>query len=351
MKGLSVFILSDHTQGKTISSLCSGGLPMLHFGGKYRVVDYPLNNAYLSKCDNIAVIDAEDNQRLGEYILSGWHRRGVGYFGVDENIASAFMKAFRSHGGQMVFIVKSDLPVIFNYRELVEKMDQTGVNFVVSGKRTYGVLIPKKLFINTMKKVTFEEDVSNDFLSYLLGYLETNFGDAINHINVQNFFGGHIDTFDRFYKYSMKYIPYFQRVHSLISENFATFMPSNAEIHLGKHSFVKNSIISEDSAINGTVINSLIAPNVKIDRNTQVLNSIILSGSVLGKNVRIEGAIIGEHYGEGDSNAKTIADKTVIGDNKGATDEQAITVLFSNIVIRKAIRIPKGKVLQQVQTT
>ena len=56
---------------------------------------------------------------------------------------------------------------------------------------------------------------------------------------------------------------------------------------------VKNSIISEGCEIKGTVVNSIIFSGAKVDSSAEIIDSLILPGAVIGEGARISHSIIG----------------------------------------------------------
>lgn len=64
--------------------------------------------------------------------------------------------------------------------------------------------------------------------------------------------------------------------------------------YLGADAEVKNSLITDGCAVYGSVENSVIFQNVYIGKNTVVKNSVIMPNTKIGDNVVIEKAIIGD---------------------------------------------------------
>ncbi|HAK05591.1 MAG TPA: glucose-1-phosphate adenylyltransferase subunit GlgD [Firmicutes bacterium] len=63
----------------------------------------------------------------------------------------------------------------------------------------------------------------------------------------------------------------------------------------GLQAQVKNSFIANGSRINGKVNNSIISRNVVIEEGAVVKNSIIFTDTKIGKNVRVNNAVIDKH--------------------------------------------------------
>jgi glucose-1-phosphate adenylyltransferase len=64
---------------------------------------------------------------------------------------------------------------------------------------------------------------------------------------------------------------------------------------------VKNSLVSRDCIIKGTVTNSILSPGVVIGRGSVVEDSVIFHDVVIGKNCVIKQAIVDKNVTFGDS--------------------------------------------------
>jgi glucose-1-phosphate adenylyltransferase len=71
--------------------------------------------------------------------------------------------------------------------------------------------------------------------------------------------------------------------------------PTRPPQHIGPEANVKGSLIVEGCVVLGSVKNSVLFPGVQIGKNSQVIDSVIMSNTKIGDNVIIEKAIIGEN--------------------------------------------------------
>lgn len=63
---------------------------------------------------------------------------------------------------------------------------------------------------------------------------------------------------------------------------------------IGRHGKFMNSLIGDSSFIDGIVENSIICPNVRIEKDSKIRNAIIYPGNWIGKNVEMNNVIIDE---------------------------------------------------------
>ena len=83
---------------------------------------------------------------------------------------------------------------------------------------------------------------------------------------------------------------------------------SRSAQYIGAGATLENSIISEGCVINGTVINSIIFPNVTVGKNTRIENSIIMSGCKICDNVIVSKSILLDNV--------VVKDHNVVGNGK-----------------------------------
>lgn len=64
---------------------------------------------------------------------------------------------------------------------------------------------------------------------------------------------------------------------------------------IGRNGRFVNSLVGDNSFVDGVVENSVICPNVKIERDSKVRNAIIFPGNWIGKGVEVNNAIVDEN--------------------------------------------------------
>ncbi|MGC8964176.1 MAG: hypothetical protein ACP5KI_02255 [Brevinematia bacterium] len=63
---------------------------------------------------------------------------------------------------------------------------------------------------------------------------------------------------------------------------------------IGRHGTFSNSLIGDNSFVDGIVESSIVCPNVKIERDSKIRNTIIYPGNWIGKNIEANNVIIDE---------------------------------------------------------
>jgi len=80
-------------------------------------------------------------------------------------------------------------------------------------------------------------------------------------------------------------------------------------VKIAKQAIIKNSLVSPGSVIEGTVVNSILSPGVRVGRNARVVDSVIMHDAVIEKGAELNEAIadkrthlgVGCHIGIGDA--------------------------------------------------
>ncbi len=103
---------------------------------------------------------------------------------------------------------------------------------------------------------------------------------------------------------------------SNLMNNFLAAAPEPAEkdSFINKNSMVINSIISSNVKIEGYVENSIIFSDVVIKNNAKIINSVILNGNQIGKDVLISNALVFPNS-KNPGSISNIQEKSVIGGN------------------------------------
>ncbi|MBQ3437204.1 MAG: glucose-1-phosphate adenylyltransferase [Fusobacterium sp.] len=105
--------------------------------------------------------------------------------------------------------------------------------------------------------------------------------------------------------------------------------------YIGKNARLSNSMITEGCTIKGKVMESVVSSGVEIDEGTEIYNSVIMKNVYIGKNVKIYNSIIAEDV--------IIEDGAVVGHKEIKLGSDMITVIGhkdiikSNQVVKKAL--------------
>lgn len=124
-------------------------------------------------------------------------------------------------------------------------------------------------------------------------------------------FARSIDTFQHYMDYSLSFLKKTDAMEIFHDEwPIYTLTHDTIPALYGEKSVVQNSFISNGAIIEGTVINSIIARNVRIAKGAVVRDSIIFSSARIGEGARVSCALVDKHA--------TVNDGHVIKGSKNA---------------------------------
>ena len=327
--------------------------PAVSFGGKYRIIDFPLSNCINSGVDTVGVMTQYQPLRLNTHIGIGisWdldrNRGGVTVLSPYESndnsdwytgTANAiyqninYIDSFDPEyvlilGGDHIY--KMDYELMLNYHK-AKKADITmaAMPVPIEEASRFGVLVTEP---ETGRIVDFEEKPAHprsnlasmgiyifnwkilrealitnknvpalDFGKHVIPYCHER-GDQV-YCYEYNSYWKDVGTLSSYWEANMELIDLVP-VFNLYEEywNIYTNSISAAPQYIDTNAYVERCIIAEGCEIHGTVTNSVLGANVIIEDGAYVNNSIIMENTVIRKGTRIEKAIIAEDcvIGEG----------------------------------------------------
>ena len=107
--------------------------------------------------------------------------------------------------------------------------------------------------------------------------------------------------------------------------------------YIGESGEIKHSIISEGCKIYGKVENSVLSPMVKVEENANVLYSVLMPGAVVESGATVEYSIIGENT--------VIHSGAHVGEPPDGTDSWGAATCGHNIEIRSGAKIKNNAMI------
>ncbi len=335
-------------QGTRLGALTKNvAKPAVAFGGKYRIIDFPLSNCVHSGIDTVGVLTQYQPLELNTYIGNGnpWDldrnnggvyvlppyqsaKAGEWYKGTANAIYQnlSFLERFNP---KTVLILSGDHIYKMNYMEMLKKhvetesaitiavmpvpweeasrfgimnVDDKGniVEFEEKPKNPKSNLASMGIYIfdyEKLKKYLTEDEAdpesSNDFGKNIIPAMLKN-----NEKLTAWEFNGYwkdVGTVSSLWEANMDLLgdnPLFditERKWRIYSRHKA-YEPH----YIGKKASVKNSNITEGAYINGTVENSIISSDATVEAGSVIKETVVMEGAVIGRDVKIYRAIIGE---------------------------------------------------------
>lgn len=385
-------------QGTRLGALTKNvAKPAVAFGGKYKIIDFPLSNCVHSGIDTVGVLTQYQPLVLNTYIGNGnpWDldrnnggvyvlppyqsaKAGEWYKGTANAIYQnlSFLERFKPEN---VLILSGDHIYKMHYGEMLKKHKSSGaaitiavmpvpweeasrfgimnvdsegniVEFEEKPKNPKSNLASMGIYIfdyEKLKKYLTEDEKdpesSNDFGKNIIPAMLKN-KEKLTAWQFEGYWKD-VGTVASLWEANMDLIgdnPKFdltERKWRIYSRNMA-YEPH----YIGKKASIKNSNVTEGCYINGTVENSIISSAATVEAGSVIKESVIMEGAVIGKNALIEKAIIGEGVVVGE------------GARIGITEEENnaykspmcgdIVLIEGGVKIEKEAVIPKGSMVE-----
>lgn len=312
------------------------------FGGRYRLIDFPLSNLVNSGVTEIGVITKSNYQSLLDHIGSGreWdlsNKNGglhllppfghVGsgiYRGRIEALSGVW--SFVEHSNAEYIIMSDcDVATTIDYKPVVKQHIETNAditavyaktfrssNETISGTvfntnadgRITDVMINPEIlgeFNISLNMYVVRKDFLRKIVKDLTSKGITSFETAVlqgkkDELKIYGFehkeYFARIDSMDSYYKENMALLDSKNRTGLFRSEMpVYTKIRDNGPVKYGIGSKTKNSLIADGCIIDGTVENSVLFRGVKVGKGAVVKNCILMQGTVIGNNCDVESIV------------------------------------------------------------
>ncbi|MBQ0042122.1 MAG: glucose-1-phosphate adenylyltransferase [Lachnospiraceae bacterium] len=383
-------------QGSRLGILTSKvAKPAVSFGGKYRIIDFPLSNCINSGVDTVGVLTQYQPLRLNTHIGIGipWDLdRNIGgvtvlppyeksentewYTGTANAIYQniEFMETFNP---EYVLILSGDHIYKMDYEVMLDFHKNNGAEVTIAAMpvpmeeaKRFGIVITDDKYKITDFEEKPEHPRSNlasmgiyifnwkslkesllanakepnlDFGKHVIPYLHKK--GAPMYAYEFNGYWKDVGTLHSYWEANMELIDIVPEFN-LYEEYWKIYTKSVsiAPQYMSSESVVARSIIGEGSEIYGQVYNSVIGTGVVIGKGTVVRDSIIMNDTVIGDNCEINMGIIAENAVIG-NNVKLGVGEEVDNDTAPHIYNHGLVTIGEKSVIPDGVSIGKNSVV------
>jgi glucose-1-phosphate adenylyltransferase len=371
-------------EGRRLGVLTSNiAKPAVHFGGKYRIIDFTLSNCTNSRIDTVGVLTQYQPTSLNNHIGTGapWHldRKGggvtmlspctdnnkVNWYKGTANAVYQNLEFIGQYDPKYVLIISGDHIYNMDYREMLDYHKRKNANVTIS-------VIPVKWeeasrfgIMNTdgdQRVTSFVEKPAhpNSNLASMGIYIFTwevlkscllrdeNNPESSNDFG-KNVIPAMLEHGAKLYAYPFKgywkdvgTIDSLWEAHMDLLDSETEFMLHNTEWplftnesssappYIASAARSVRSIVSDGCSVYGEVDHSVIFRHVEIGEGSFIKDSIIMPGAKIGRNALIYKTIIGEET--------IVRDGSMIGDLEGSE----VTVIGERgLVYPESDKMPK----------
>lgn len=353
-------------RGTRLKSLTSTiAKPAVFFGGRYRIIDFPLSNVANSGIKTVGVLTQYESSALNNYIGSGrnWGLNGTNalasilppretprganwYSGTADAIYQNIDWLDKTHC-EYVVILSGDHIYKMDYSKMLSFHKENDADVTIACIKVpmeeaprFGIVVT-----NGNDQITeFQEKPKkpkSDYASmgiYIFSYpllREALIKDAEDKDSEHDFGKNVLPTLlaqkKRLFAYPFKgYWKDVGTVHSLWEANMDLLDP-NCDLHIFSSDFkiysadtaskpqfigstgkVSDSVINQGAIIKGEVTHSVICNEVVVEEGAKITNSVVLPGAHIEKNVVLDYALIGS--------------KTIVSENKIGNKDDVVLV-------------------------
>lgn len=320
--------------------------PAVAFGGKYRIIDFPLSNCINSGIDTVGVLTQYQPLRLNSHIGIGipWdldrNNGGVTvlppyeksdnseWYSGTANAIFQNMRYMETYEPEYVLILSGDHIYKMDYEVMLDFHKENNADVTIATMPVpmeeasrFGIVIAdenKKIMefeekpehprsnLASMGIYIFSWKVLKEALYAMKDQSGCDFGKHIIpycHENKKRLFAyefnGYwkdVGTLGSYWEANMELIDLIPEFN-LYEEYWKIYTKSDIiePQYLSADSVVERSIVGEGSEIYGQIYNSVIGPGVTVGKGTVIRDSIIMKGTTLGENTTVDKAIIAEN--------------------------------------------------------
>ncbi len=358
--------------------------PAVPYGGKYKIIDFPLSNCIHSGIDTVGVLTQYEPLELNAYIGNGatWDldcmsggayvlppyvkgKKGEWYSGT----ASAIFQNIHfidQYDPDYILVLSGDHIYTMDYDKMIQDHAKNGADATIAVMEVpmeeasrFGIMntddqmrivefeekppVPKNnlasmgIYVFSWKKVkqyliadSKDPESSNDFGKNIIPNMLNNGEKMMAYL-----FDGYwkdVGTIDSLWEANMDLLK--EKPELDLSDDSWRIYGKNLvkpPHYIGEEAKVKNSIIGDGCTVLGEIENCILFPSVVIEKGAVVRNSVIMQETVIQEGAVVEKSILDEQV--------TIMENAKIG------GPEKITVIGSELSIPKGAEVAEGEML------
>ena len=369
--------------------------PAVPFGGKYRIIDFPLSNCTNSGIDTVGVLTQYRPLELNSYIGSGvpwdldgstggvhilppymgskggtWYKgtanaiyQNIGFVDMydpeyvvvlsgDHIYKMNYMKMVRAHkaAGAACTISVLEVPMEEASRFGIMNVDENDdiYEFEEKPKKPKSNLASMGIYIFTWKKLReylvadeADEKSSNDFGKNIIPAM-LNAGEKMTAYRFQGYWKD-VGTIDSLWDANMDMLSPDNGI-DLYDNEWPIYArtPIRPPHFMGKDARVTHSMVTSGCEVYGTVENSVLFHSVIVEEGAVVRYSILMPGTVVKKGAVVEYAIVAEE--------SVIGENARVGASPDGSEDWGIAVIAQHLSIGpSAVVSPKAMITRNVK--
>ena len=273
--------------------------PAVSFGGKYRIIDFPLSNCINSGVDTVGVLTQYQPLRLNAHIGIGipWdldrnvggvtilppyeRSKGSDWYTGTANAIYQNLEYMESYNPEYVLILSGDHIYKMDYEVMLEYHKANNADVTIAA-----MPVP-------IEEASRSEEPGCDFGKHVIPYCFEQ-GKRIFAYEYNGYWKD-VGTLGSYWEANMELIDIIPEFN-LYEEYWKIYTKSDRipPQYISSDAKITKCIIGEGSEIYGEVTNSVIGSGVVIEEGAVVKDSIIMQDSVIGKGAVVDKSIVAE---------------------------------------------------------
>ena len=356
--------------------------PAVPYGGKYRIIDFPLSNCTNSGIDTVGILTQYKPLELNDYVGSGkpWDldrlnggvhilppyqgQKGGDWYKGTANAIYQNLEFIERYNPEYVLILSGDHIYKMDYSKMIEQHEQTGAACTISVLEVsleeasrFGIMNtnddgsiyefeekPKKpksqlasmgIYVFTwekLKKYLTEDDANpnsdNDFGKNVIPLMLNN-GELMMVYRFNDYWKD-VGTVDSLWEANLDLLN--PRIDLNLSDKDWRIYSRTVALppqYIADTAKVEHSLVTDGCEVYGALDYSILFENVTVEEGASVDYSLVMPGAVIKKGAKVKYAIIAEDV--------VVGENAVIGQDptEVSADEFGITVIGSGINVGK----------------
>ncbi len=380
-------------QGSRLGVLTSKiAKPAVPYGGKYRIIDFPLSNCANSGIDTVGILTQYKPLELNNYIGSGkpWDldrisggvhilppyqtQAGGDWYKGTANAIYQNLEFIERYNPEYVLILSGDHIYKMDYSEMINAHTESGADCTIAVLEVtleeatrFGIMNadengtiyefeekppkPKSnlasmgIYVfnwDKLKKYLIEDEADptslNDFGKNIIPSM-LNAGETLKVYRFNDYWKD-VGTVDSLWDANLDLLN--PKIDLNLSDsNWRIYSRTNSmpPQYISAEANVENSLITDGCEIYGSLDYSILFENVTVEEGATVEYSLIMPGAVIKKGAKVKYSIIAENVIV-DKNADIGGDPAVVG-----TEDWGITVVGDNLTVGKNAKISANKMI------
>ncbi len=380
-------------QGSRLGVLTSKiAKPAVPYGGKYRIIDFPLSNCANSGIDTVGILTQYKPLELNNYIGSGkpWDldrisggvhilppyqtQAGGDWYKGTANAIYQNLEFIERYNPEYVLILSGDHIYKMDYSKMIDAHTESGADctiavlevsmeeatrFGIMNAREDGTIyefeekppVPKSnlasmgIYVfnwDKLRKYLIEDEAnplsSNDFGKNIIPAMLDS-GETLKVYRFNDYWKD-VGTIDSLWDANLDLLnPKIDL--NLADSNWRIYSRTNSmpPQYISQDANVENSLITDGCEVSGNLDYSILFENVTVESGATVEYSLIMPGAVIKKGAHVKYSIIAENV--------VVEEGADIGDDPAVvgTEDWGITVIGDNLTVGKNAKIKANKMI------